>query len=62
MRFVIGLGCVVDVTLGFLVDPTPEPPMETVDSVADRVRKYWPGEPIEKWAKTQAWTRLAGRS
>lgn len=49
MRFLVGLGCVVSATLIFLVDPVRQPPVETVDTVARCVQKYWRGKPIEQW-------------
>jgi hypothetical protein len=52
MRFLIGLGCVALVTVVLLVQPAPKPPVETVDTVAGCVRKYWPGKPIEQWIDT----------
>ena len=49
MRFLFVLVCVIAPTLIFLVDPTPKPPIETVDRVARCVEKYWRGMPMEKW-------------
>jgi hypothetical protein len=49
MKFLIALCCAVVATLVLLVDPTPETPVDTVDTVTDCIRKYWSGKPIEKW-------------
>ena len=49
MRFLFVLVCVIVPMLIFLVDPMPKPPMETVDTVAVCVEKYWRGTPMEKW-------------
>jgi hypothetical protein len=49
MRFLFVLVCVIAPTLILLVDPVPKPPMQTVDTVAGCVDKYWRGTPIEKW-------------
>jgi hypothetical protein len=43
------LGGVVAATLVLLVDPTRQAPMETVDTVAGCVDKYWRGRPIDQW-------------
>jgi hypothetical protein len=49
MKFLIAFGCAIAATLILLVDPRPERPVETVDTVASCVQKYWHGKPIEKW-------------
>jgi hypothetical protein len=49
MKYLLALGVAIAATLVLLVDPTPEPPMETVDTVAECVLRYWPGKPIDKW-------------
>jgi hypothetical protein len=53
MRFLVILGCAIGATLVALVDPTPKPPMDTVDGVARCVQKYWLGKPIEKWTDAE---------
>jgi hypothetical protein len=49
MWFLLGLGCAILAVLIFLVQPNPPTPVETVDTVAECVEKYWRGKPIEKW-------------
>jgi hypothetical protein len=49
MRYLIGFACAVVPLLLFLVNPTPRPPGETVDSVTACVQKYWRGLPVEQW-------------
>ncbi len=50
MRYFIGFACAVVPLLLFLVNPTPRPPAETVDSVTTCVHRYWRGLPVEQWA------------
>ena len=50
MRYFIGFACTVVPLLLFLVNPTPRPTEETVDSVTACVRKYWHGLPVEQWS------------
>ena len=49
MWFLVGFGCAVTVVLVLLVQPDPSEPIETVDTVAGCVEKYWRGKPVEKW-------------
>jgi hypothetical protein len=49
MRFLLVLGGMIVPVLILLVDPRPDPPAETVDTVAGCVEKYWRGIPPEKW-------------
>ena len=51
MKYVI-LGCAVAGILVLLVDPSRQVPMETVDTVAGCVDKYWRGKPVEQWTAT----------
>jgi hypothetical protein len=48
MKYAI-LGCAVAAILILLVDPSRQVPMETVDTVAGCVEKYWRGKPVEQW-------------
>ena len=48
MKYVV-LGCAVATILILLVDPSRQVPMETVDTVAGCVEKYWRGKPVEQW-------------
>jgi hypothetical protein len=52
MKFLVALGAIA-ATLILLVDPAPRPPVETVDTVAGCVRKYWPGKAMHEWIGTE---------
>jgi hypothetical protein len=51
MKFLLALSAAVATTVILLVDPTPEP--ETVDTVAECVRKHWSGQPTDKWTPVE---------
>jgi hypothetical protein len=48
MKYII-LGCVVAGILILLVEPSRQVPMETVDTVAGCVERYWRSKPVDQW-------------
>jgi hypothetical protein len=55
MRFLIILCCTVSTALILLVQPEP---VQTVDTVAECIEKYWRGKPPEKWTAVEGMDRV----